>query len=193
MLLSRKADQLRKQTGQARYVTQTDEERASVATILRIALTRPFYLFFTEPTLQAFTVVISFAWADLYLLLISVPMVFEEVYAFTVGETGLAFSVFIISTCAAAVIGRYTNRLYLANVGCRGPEARMYTGMVGSMLLPLGCWVWAWSTFSSIHWIVPTIGLGILYAGMFLLYLTVFSELHITHATTASSECLRSR
>jgi len=60
-----------------------------------------------------------------------------------------------------------------------GPEARMYTGMAGGILFPLGCWIFAWTSFPSIHWIVPTIGAGILFAGMFLLYLTVFSKLSI--------------
>lgn len=176
VLLSRKARSLRKEFGESRYVVQAEEERASIKTILRVSLTRPFHLFFTEPTIQAFTASISFAWAALYLLLISVPMVFRDVYGFTVGETGLAFSTFIIGTCAATAIGSYTNKLYLKNVDTMGPEARMYTGMVGGLLFPIGCWLFAWSTFPVVHWIVPTIGLGILFAGMFLMYLTVFSK-----------------
>lgn len=157
-------------------MAQADEERASLATILRVSLTRPFRLFLTEPTIQAFTASIAFAWAVLYILLISVPIVFREVYGFTIGETGAIYTSLILGTCAATVIGYYTNKLYLKNVDTMGPEARMYTGMVGGILFPLGCWIWAWSTFPSVHWIVPTIGLGILFAGMFLLYLTVFSK-----------------
>lgn len=176
VLLSRKANYLNKQSVGARYIVRLNEQRASLATIMKISLTRPFFLFFTEPTLQAFTAIISFAWADLYLLLVSVPMVFKEVYGFSVGQTGLAFSIFIISTCVAGAVARYTNRLYLANVESKGPEARMYTGVLGGLLLPLGCWIWAWTTFPSIHWILPTIGLGISYTGIFFLYLTVFSE-----------------
>ena len=180
VLLSRKAKKLRQETGDQRFVAQADEERASLTTILRVSLTRPFRLFLTEPTIQAFTASISFAWAVLYILLISVPIVFRDVYGFTIGETGLTYTSLIIGTFAATVLGYWTNKLYLKNAEAMGPEARMYTGMVGGVLFPVGCWMWAWSTFPSVHWIVPTIGLGILYAGMFLLYLTVFSKLEIS-------------
>lgn len=176
VLLSRKAKKLRQETGDQRFVAQADEERASLATILKVSLTRPFRLFLTEPTIQAFTASISFAWAVLYILLISVPVVFRDVYGFTIGETGLIYTTLIVGTVAATGIGYYTNKLYLKHVEEMGPEARMYTGMLGGVMLPVGCWIWAWTSFSSIHWIVPTIGLGVLFAGMFLLYLTVFSK-----------------
>lgn len=62
VLLSKKAAKLREETGDHRYVAQADEERASLATILRVSLTRPVRLFLTEPVLQAFTMWASFAW-----------------------------------------------------------------------------------------------------------------------------------
>ncbi|KAK9894249.1 MFS general substrate transporter [Cystobasidium minutum MCA 4210] len=187
VLLSRKAKKLRQETGDNRFVAQADEERASLATILKVSLTRPFRLFLTEPTIQAFTASISFAWAVLYILLISVPVVFQNVYHFSIGETGLVYTTLIVGTVAATVIGYYTNQLYLKHVGEMGPEARMYTGCLGGVMLPLGCWIWAWTTFASIHWIVPTIGLGILFAGMFLLYLTVFNYLADSYTVYAAS------
>lgn len=61
VLLSRKARWLREETGDSRFVAQADEERASLATILKVSLTRPVRLFFTEPVLQAFTLWVSFA------------------------------------------------------------------------------------------------------------------------------------
>lgn len=61
VLLSRKAKRLREQTGDNRYVAQADEERASLLTIMKVSLTRPMRLLFTEPVLQAFTLWISFA------------------------------------------------------------------------------------------------------------------------------------
>jgi hypothetical protein len=82
VLLSRKAKRLRQETGDQRFVAQADEERASIGTILKVSLTRPFRLFLTEPTIQAFTASISYAWAVLYILLISIPIVFRDVYGF---------------------------------------------------------------------------------------------------------------
>lgn len=176
VLLSRKAKKIRQETGDARFVAQMDQERSSLLNIVKFSLTRPAHLFMTEPTIQAFTASISFAWAVQYLLLISVPVVFRDIYHFTIGQTGLTYTSLLVGTFAATGIGYYTNKLYLRDVEEMGPEARMWTGMAGGVLFPLGCWIWAWTTFASVHWVVPTIGLGILFAGMFLLYLTVFSN-----------------
>lgn len=59
-LLSKKAAKIRKETGDKRYVAQADEERASLSTIIKVSLSRPMRLFFTEPLLMAFTVWVSF-------------------------------------------------------------------------------------------------------------------------------------
>lgn len=101
VLLSRKAKKLRQETGDKRYVAQADEERASLATILKVALTRPFHLLFTEPIIQAFTTLLSCVYAVLYLLLVSIPIVYAKVYNFNTGQIGLVY----LSQAAGTVVG----------------------------------------------------------------------------------------
>ena len=172
ILLSRKAARLRLQTGDERFVAQADEERASLSTIIRVALTRPVRLFITEPVLQAFSLWISFAWSVLYLLLISIPIVFGQVYSFSLGQTGLVFITQIVGATIGVVISFWGDRAYHRHCQRLGPEARMYAGMVGGLLLPIGCWIFTWTSYSNIHWIVPCIGITITYAGLMLIYLT---------------------
>merc|ERR1712093_341683 len=141
VLLSKKAARIRKETGDNRYVAQADEERASLATIIKVTLTRPVRLFFTEPVLQAFTLWVTFSWMVLYLLLVSIPIVFTEVYRFSLGNVGLVYISQIVGSFLGMGISIYTDKLYHRYVGEMGPEARMFTGMAGGLFFPLGCWI----------------------------------------------------
>lgn len=80
----------------------------------------------------------------------------------------------LMKPCAGVTV--YTNRLYHKNVAIRGAEARLYSGMFGGACLPVGSWIFAWGSMPQVHWIVPTIGIALLYTGIFLIYTTSFSE-----------------
>lgn len=54
VLLSRKAEKMRKETGDMRYHARDDFERGSLATMLRTSLSRPIRMLFTEPVLFSF-------------------------------------------------------------------------------------------------------------------------------------------
>lgn len=71
-----------------------------------------------------------------------------------------------------------------------GPEARIYQGMVGGILLPVGGFIYALTAYSYVHWIFPCIGITILYCGLYLMYLSVFSyvaEIYTLYAASALS------
>lgn len=62
VLLSRKAAQLRKETGDSRYQSRDDFERGSFAAMIHTSLARPIKMLYQEPVLIAFTAWISFVW-----------------------------------------------------------------------------------------------------------------------------------
>lgn len=45
------------------------------------------------------------------------------------------------------------------NVGKRGPEARLYWPCIAAVIFPVGMFIYAWTTFSKVHWIALVIGL----------------------------------
>lgn len=65
VLLSRKAAKLRKTTGDDRYQSKDEFERASLAEMFKTSLSRPVRMLLTEPVLLAITLWISFSWAVL--------------------------------------------------------------------------------------------------------------------------------
>lgn len=67
------------------------------------------------------------------------------------------------------------------------PEGRLYFSCIESALLPIGLFWFGWSSFSSIHWIVPTLAVGCATMGIFSIYLAVFNYLADTYHCYASS------
>jgi hypothetical protein len=116
VLLLRKAKQLRQETGNADHKSQADIDRVNLLHLIKLNLSRPYRLFLSEPILDAFTLWIAFAWyvrprsycidltfigrSVVYLLLLSIPIVYQEVYGFNLGETGLIYLTQIIAAVA---------------------------------------------------------------------------------------------
>lgn len=123
----------------------------------------------------------------LYLLLVSIPIVYDRVYQFNLGEIGLTYISQIVASFAAVPIAHYCDKIYHRKVEAYGPEARMYTGMAGGILFPLGCWWFAWTSWPSVHWLVPLVGIVFLYAGLLLVYLTAFNYLADSYTLYAAS------
>lgn len=55
------------ETNKIRWKVQAEEERASLSHMIRVSLTRPFFLLFTEPVVFFFSLWAAFSWGVLYL------------------------------------------------------------------------------------------------------------------------------
>ena len=78
----------------------------------------------------------------------------------------------------------------LANHYCKlsdTPEGRLYFSCIESALMPIGLFWFGWTSFSSIHWTVPTLAIGCSTMGIFSIYLAVFNYLADTYHRYASS------
>jgi hypothetical protein len=92
ILLHRKAERLRKETGdQNYYVPMEREDRISFSQRINNVLKKPFVIFIREPMLIAITVYMSFVYGCLYLLFEAYPIVFTEAHHFNPGISGLMF------------------------------------------------------------------------------------------------------
>lgn len=118
----------------------------------------------------------------LYLLLLSIPIVFRDVYSFNLGEVGLVYVAQIVGSFLAMPISLYCDKLYRRHYQRTGPEGRMYAGMIGGVLVSIAAWQFAWTSWPNVHWIVPCLGITLLYSGLLQIYLTAFN--YITDAYT---------
>lgn len=90
-------------------------------------------------------------------------------------------------------ISLFCDRLYRQRVATEGPEARMYAGMVGGILVSIGAWIFAWTTYSTVHWVVPLVGATILSSGLLQIYLTAFNYVTDGYGLWASSALAASK
>ena len=91
--------------------------------------------------------------------------VFEGVYHFNLGESGLTFLGMgigcVLATLRYIVLDHIPYQKWTLAAQAQGnsepldPEHRLYLAMIGSFLLPLGLFWFAWTARIEIHWIVP--------------------------------------
>lgn len=183
VLLSRRAARLRKETGDQRYRAAADVERQSIMTMVRFSLARPFLLLLTEPVVMSFSLWVSFTWGVLYLFLNAIPLAYTRVFGFNEGQAGLAFLGMFVGTVIALALAPTQDRWYNAsaktNGGIARPEARLYTSMGGSVFFAVGLFIFGWTCYPSVHWIVPIIAVGLTSFGIFTVYVRLsFFLLH---------------
>ncbi|GAA5981253.1 hypothetical protein JCM10908_004039 [Rhodotorula pacifica] len=186
VILSRRAHKLRKETGDPRYQCRSDAERASLAVLVRVSMTRPIYLLGTEAIVFFFSLWAGVSWGTLYLLVEALPLIFGNVYDFNAGEVGLTFYSVIIASFIGFGVSFYQERLYRKHVARRGPEARLYTALVGGLVFPAGAFILAFSQGRG-HWMGPVIGVTLIFTGVYTIYLAVFSYLADCYTIYASS------
>jgi hypothetical protein len=176
-----------------RWKVKSDEERTSLGRMIGISLYRPFHLLFTESVVFFFSLWISFSWAVLYLTFSAIPLVFTSSHGFNVQQNGAVFTAIsvaaIISTCISVAQENMARKYFTGKQReiFNGPEGRLYFACIQSILLPIGCFWFGWTSFPSNHWILPALGIGCATMGIFSIYLAVFNYLADTYHRYASS------
>ncbi|KAK4173617.1 putative multidrug efflux system [Triangularia setosa] len=191
------------------WKVREEEERADLKQMIRISLTRPLRLLFTEPVVFWFSMWISFSWALLFMFYISVPLTFEMTYSFTTQQTGIV----LLATVTGAGIGNvcypfqerlyreYANKLPRSSLlrqlrrggkvpGCStewNPEARLYTACFLSIAMSIGMFMYGAVMVPEIHWLVACISIVVVTFGSYSIYLAVFTYFADVYAIYASS------
>lgn len=172
-----------------RWKVKEDEQRTSLTKSIGISLFRPFHLLFTEPVVFWFSLWVSFSWAVLYLTLAAIPLVFQRVHGFSLQQANSVFAAMCVGAVLATVLSIYQERFAKSrgNFLPSTPEARLYFACVESVCMPIGLFMFGWTSRPEIHWIVPAISIGIATIGIFAIYLSVFNYLADTYHRYASS------
>jgi MFS family permease len=110
---------------------------------LTIAFTRPIHMMFTEPLVAYISIYTGFAFAMMFSFFGSFPYVFAHVYQFDQKSVGLAFIGILCGFLFAVIVfGVFDKTIYRKAVvrggGHCAPEHRLYSAMLGSLLLPIG-------------------------------------------------------
>lgn len=194
-----------------RWVVKEDEERSSISKMISTSFYRPFHLLFTEPVVFFFSLWVSFAWGVLYLTFGSIPLVFSRQHGWDIETSGRIFVAMIVGSILATGIGIWQERILhhpkwqqLPDDVASGansrfwtilrtrfpptvPESRLYCTCLTAVFLPVGLFIFGFTSRHDIHWIAPAIGITLATMGIYSVYLATFNYLADTYHKYASS------
>ncbi|KAF7419550.1 hypothetical protein PC9H_002141 [Pleurotus ostreatus] len=199
LLLRRKAEKLRKDTGDDTYVTEVELQRVPLSQTLKIALLRPLTMLVVEPVVIFMSIYLSFVYSLLYLLFFAFPIAFAEIRGFSAGLTGITFVSIMIGIGIALCLLPLQEKMYRkATVNGVHPEARLYLMMVGSILLPVALFIFAFTgAYAHVNFMGPCISGGVFGLAMILIYVSANSYIidsypHIAASALAAKTFMRS-
>ncbi|PFH53230.1 hypothetical protein AMATHDRAFT_1307 [Amanita thiersii Skay4041] len=188
VLLTRHAKRIRKETGDKRYRARVEDELAKNIGFSALPNNVCILdLMFTEPIVGSFSLWVGFAWGVCYSLIASIPLVVQTVYGFSIGDVGTTFVSMVIGSFFGFFMNLKQEALYRNNYSKRGPEARLYGACVAAIMLPVGMFIYAWTSIPSAHWIGLNVGIVLFMWAMYTIYVAVFSYLSDCYGTYASS------
>lgn len=171
-LLHWRARDLRHATRDWALHSRSEEHRLDLSSLARKYLTKPFVMMAKEPILVILTLYVSLVYGILYLTFEAFPISFEGARRWTPQLASLTFvSVLLGSVLAGTITALFTRTWYARRLarspsGRPVPEHRIPIMILGSVLLPVGLFWFAWTSDPAVHWAaqVPSgvlIGAGI--------------------------------
>jgi hypothetical protein len=174
ILLREKARKLRKETGNDAYRAPMEEVHKPILETLKISVSRPFQLLFLEPMCLCLDLYSAILLGILYLFFGAFPLVFRTNHSMNLWQVGMTFlGIFvglIIATATTPIwaklrAGWLEKQKKETGKAVSEPEYRLPPCILGAFLIPIGLFWFAWTTYSSVHWIGPIIGSGVFGCG----------------------------
>lgn len=182
-LLRRKAQRLRALTGNENIMSEGEIENKNM-TVRELAidtLWRPFEIALTEPVVLLIDLYISLVYSIMYLWFEAFPIVFVETYGFTLVELGVSYVSVMIGVLVGAVFyisviyQVFTKKFFNGKGDAITPEVFLPVAIVGSLLMPIGIFIFGWSANPQHHWMGPIMGAAVFCTGAFLVFQTLFN------------------
>lgn len=164
--------------------------RTDSQSIFRAVLIQPFVLTFTEPIVLSIQLYIGLINALLFLWLESFTLVFQDIYGFTIPQTGLAYLGLLTGSVVIIPFLFWWFHSWQSHQ-FRGetiePEKRLPPALLGSICVPICLFWFGWTSRADVHWIVPIVGTSFFGAAQTLLYASVFTYLTDVYKNDSAS------
>ena len=200
-ILGRRAQKMRKDTGDDKFVTEQDLDLRPLGERLRVFLVRPFQLLFQEPIVLFISLYMSVLYGLLYMFFVAYPIVYQEGKGYSASTTGLMFIPIAVGVILSAFCAPLVNKHYLTLVakhnGKPPAEARLIPMMASCWFIPIGLFIFAWSSYPELSWVGPALGGAPVGFGFIFLYNSannylVDSYQHLAASALAAKTCIRS-
>lgn len=175
VILTRRACHIRASKNDTPVYAKAEMERNSLKEVLQGTLVRPTRMLCTEGVVLAFGIWSAFCIGIAFMFTQSIVQVYTELYGWTFFGTGLVQSAIVIGELLGLAASLVQDQVYFQSAkrnmetpGKPIPEARLYLSIPASFVgLSAGLFYFAWTSYGSIPWIVPSIALAFVGFGMF--------------------------
>lgn len=190
-ILSRRARRLRKETSDSRYYTlqERSDSKVKPKAFLIETFYRPIELMVKDSIILAFDVYISVVYGVFHLFFQAFPIIFADIYHFSLIE----LDAFFIRSSVGAVTALIILLVFTYKVtnpsranGTFTPEIYLLSSMQFSWLLALALFLFGWA--ASVHWIIPITSEAfflIASESLFQANFSYFAEGYPNHVTSA--------
>ncbi|KAK3651551.1 hypothetical protein LTR56_005693 [Elasticomyces elasticus] len=155
VLLQRKAARLRQETKNWALHSKLDEEPVKFGLLMRKYGLRPIQMITHEPILIVMTIYISLVYGILYLIFFAFPISYEYDRHWDFGISSLPFiGIFLGCIIACCIMSWETLHVFMPKMNKAKtviPEERLPPMMAGSIILVIGLFWFAWTSFPSIN------------------------------------------
>lgn len=169
VILKRKAERLRKETGNLRLYTKFEIHGVGPLGALWIALQRPSKMLILSPITFLLSVYFAFVFGLLILLFTTLSSVYSRQYGFSVSMAGLSFLGSGLGSGVGLVVFGALSDKVAKKVSAKGsewkPEARLLLMVWFAPVMPGGFFWYGWTAHYQVHWILPIIGTSFISMG----------------------------
>ncbi|KAI5956011.1 hypothetical protein KGF57_003497 [Candida theae] len=202
VLLARKAELLRRKTGNWGIFAPHEEVSLNLSEIFRNNILRPLKLLFTEPIVFLVSIYNAFIYGMLYAFLTVIPLVFTGRYHWSQGVGELPYLSMLLGVFSGGLTIVYFEMRLNKKVdqGLKPtPENRLPPIMIGGFTFVIGIfWLgWTGDYAEHVHWIVPVIAAFFVGNGLMLIFLPTMNYiidcyLYVAASALAGNTFLRS-
>ncbi|GKT45740.1 trehalase [Colletotrichum spaethianum] len=192
-ILLRRAERLRKLTGNDRFMSQSeiDQRNLKTSAVVIDALIKPLEITIKDPAILFVQVYTAIIYGIYYSFFEVFPMVYPVYYGMSIGEVGLVFLCILV----ACLLGVAVYVSYLAfymiprikKFGFPAQENRLVPALPASLGPTIGLFIFAWTASPAIHWIAPTIGITVYGATVFIVMQCIFVYVPLSYPQYAAS------
>ena len=142
---------------------------------MKRSLIRPFKMLATQPIVQVLALYMAYVYGLTYLVHSTFPVLWTQHYGESPGIGGLNYlsiglGYFLGVQITAPLNDKFYKRLRRRNGGVGEAEFRIPLMNVGSLFIPVGFFIYAWTAQYRVHWIGPNIAAVIFSIGMIIIF-----------------------
>ncbi|EKG13662.1 Major facilitator superfamily [Macrophomina phaseolina MS6] len=171
VLLAQRAQDMRQKGIQA--YSQMELENTPMTELILESLKRPLVMLFTEPVVIVCTTMAALVMGNIYLFTQSVELVFASLYGWDPIQAGFVQTAIVIGEILGWPGALLSAHFYFASAARNTeipntpiPEARLYVAIPAGLVgMSGGMFVYGWTSYPSLPWIIPAVGLAMVGAG----------------------------